>query len=269
MSKLPPASETGAVLVTGASSGIGEEIAREFYRRGYRVILVARRADRLQALAESLGGNARVLPTDLADPADRAGLPDQVAALGLTVDILVNNAGLSNLGPVARSAPADELRLVEVDVAAVVDLCSRFVPAMVARRRGAVLNVASVGAFGPVPWQASYGAAKAFVLSYTEAMREELRGTGVTASTVCPGPVRTGFGEAAGIPDEEAEKMLPKFLWETADAVAKTAVDGLDRGKSVIVPGAPNRAAAMLNRLAPRWALLPMVSRSHPGRQDL
>ena len=269
MPLLPPASESGAALVTGASSGIGEEIAREFARRGYLVILVARRADRLQVLADSLAGNGRVLPADLANPAERAALPDQVAALGLTVDILVNNAGMSNLGPVARSDPEDELRLVEVDVAAVVDLCSRFVPGMVSRRRGAVLNVASVGAFGPVPWQASYGAAKAFVLSYTEAMREELRGTGVTAATVCPGPVRTGFGESAGIPDEEAEKMLPKFLWEKADAVARTAIDGLDRGKSVIVPGAPNRAAALLNRFAPHRVLLPMVARSHPGRQKL
>jgi len=268
MSMLPAPSESGAALVTGASSGIGEEIAREFARRGYRVILVARRAERLQVLSDSLGGNARVLPTDLANPAERAALPDQVAALGLTVDILVNNAGLSNLGAVARSKPEDELRLVEVDVAAVVDLCSRFVPGMVARRRGAVLNVASVGAFGPVPWQASYGAAKAFVLSYTEAMREELRRTGVIAATLCPGPVRTGFGEAAGIPDEEAQKMLPKFLWEEADAVARTAIDGLDRGKSVIVPGAPNRVAALLNRFAPHRLLLPMVARSHPGRQQ-
>lgn len=269
MPRLPPASDGGAVLVTGASSGIGAEIAREFARRAYQVILVARGADRLRALADSLDGHPRVLPADLADPAQRATLPDQVAALGLTVDILVNNAGMSNLGPVARSNPEAELRLVEVDVAAVVDLCSRFVPAMVSRRRGAVLNVASVGAFGPVPWQASYGAAKAFVLSYTEAMREELRGTGVAVSTLCPGPVHTGFGEAAGIPDEEAEKLLPKFMWEDPDAVAKSAIEGLDRGKSVIVPGTPNHAAALINRLAPRRLLLPLVARNHPGRRKL
>jgi uncharacterized protein len=256
----------GAALVTGASSGIGEDLAREFARRGYRVILVARRAQRLNALAQALGGRAHVLPVDLADAAERATLPNHIGALGLTVDILVNNAGMSNLGPVARVSPEDELRLVEVDVAAVVDLCSRFVPGMVARGRGAVLNVASVGAFGPVPWQASYGAAKAFVLSYTQAMGEELRDTGVIAATVCPGPVRTGFGESAGIPDEEAEKMLPKFLWEKPDAVARIAIDGLAHGRTVIVPGSPNRMAAMLNRLAPRWVLLPMLGRSHPGR---
>ena len=260
----PSAGTTG--VSTGASSGIGEHIAREFVRRGHRVVLVARRADRLAELAGTFGDRARVLPADLSNPSERAALPDRVAEMGLTVEVLVNNAGVANLGSVARVDVDAELRLIEVDVAAVVDLCTRFLPAMVARGRGAVLNVASVGAFGPVPWQASYGAAKAFVLSYTEAMREELRGTGVTAAVVCPGPVRTGFGAAAGIPDEDAEKLLPSFLWEQPETVARTAVDGLDRGRRVIVPGMPNRVAATLNRLAPRWILLPMLGRSHPGR---
>jgi short-subunit dehydrogenase len=262
---LPPIRDDGVAIVTGASSGIGEEIAREFARRGYRLVLVARRAARLQELAEELDGLAHVLPTDLSNRGERATLPDQVAALGVQADILVNNAGLATLGPVAASAPEAELNLVEVDVASVVDLCSRFVPAMVKRGRGAVLNVASVGAFGPVPGQASYGAAKAFVLSYTQAMREELRGTGVTAATLCPGPVKTGFGEAAGIPDEEAQKSLPKFIWEDADAVAKAAVDGLASGKAVIVPGVPNRIASVVNHLLPRRLLLPLVARNHPG----
>lgn len=262
---LPATSSRSAAVVTGASSGIGAEIARELARRGYQLVLVARRADRLHVLADELGSVARVVPADLADPAERAALPDQVAALGLEVDILVNNAGMANLGAVAGSDPAAELKLVEVDVAAVVDLCTRFVPGMVERRSGAVLNVASVGAFGPVPGQASYGAAKAFVLSYTQAMREELRGTGVSAATVCPGPVRTEFGASAGIPDEEAEKMLPKFLWQQPDAVARTALDGLAAGKAVIVPGAPNRAAAAIYHLTPRRLLLPLLGRSHPG----
>ncbi|HTI77356.1 MAG TPA: SDR family oxidoreductase [Mycobacterium sp.] len=262
---LPPKSDDGVVVVTGASSGIGEQIAREFARRGYRLVLVARRADRLTALAEELGGRAHVLPVDLSNPSDRATLPDQVAALGVMTEVLINNAGLATVGPIADADPAAELKLVEVDVAAVVDLCCRFVPDMVKRGRGAVLNVASVGAFGPVPGQASYGAAKAFVLSYTQALREELRGTGVTAATLCPGPVKTGFGEAAGIPDEEAEKSLPKFLWEEADDVAKAAVDGLASGKAVIVPGAANRIAAVINHHLPRRLLLPLVARNHPG----
>jgi uncharacterized protein len=262
---LPPLSDDGVVVVTGASSGIGEEIAREFARRGYRLVLVARRADRLTELAEDLSGQAHVLAADLSRREDRATLPDQVSALGVLAEILVNCAGLATLGPVAESTPEAELNLVEVDVAAVVDLCSRFVPGMVKRGRGAVLNVASVGAFGPVPGQASYGAAKAFVLSYTDAMRQELRGTGVTVAALCPGPVRTGFGEAAGIPDDEAEKSLPKFLWEKADHVARTAVDGLASGKGVIIPGAANRIAAVLNQHLPRRLLLPLVARNHPG----
>jgi uncharacterized protein len=262
---LPPASDGGAVVVTGASSGIGEEIAREFARRGYRLVLVARRADRLRELAEELGGLAHVLPADLSNRDERATLPDQVAALGLMAEVLINNAGISTLGSVADSDPRAELNLIEVDVAAVVDLCSRFVPAMVKRGRGAVLNVASVGAFGPLPGQASYGAAKAFVLSYTQAMREELRGTGVTAAALCPGPVYTGFLEEHGVPDEESVKTLPKFLWEEADAVAKAAVDGLASGRDVIVPGAPNRIAAALYHHLPRRLLTPLIARNHPG----
>lgn len=265
---LPATSSTGVAVVTGASSGIGEQIARELARRGYGLALIARRADQLSALADELGPAAHALPADLSRPEERAALPDRIAGLGREVDILVNNAGMSNLGPVAASDPAAELTLVELDVAAVVDLCSRFVPGMVARGRGAVLNVASVGAFGPVPGQATYGAAKAFVLSYTHALHEELRGTNVSAATLCPGPVRTAFGEQAGIPDDEAEKMLPRFLWEQPESVARAGIDGLASGRAVIVPGTPNRIAAALNHLTPRKMLLPMLARMHPGMKN-
>ena len=262
---LPTPADDRAAVVTGASSGIGAAIATELVRRGHHVVLVARRAALLDELARSLGPRAHPLPADLSAPDARAALPDRVASLGLSTDIVVNNAGVATLGPVSKAVPEHELRLVEVDVAAVVDLCCRLVPAMVARGRGAVLNVASVGAFGPVPGQASYGAAKAFVLSYTEALRAELRGTGVTASTVCPGPVYTGFGEAAGISIDEAQAKLPKVLWKTADRVAVAALDGLAAGRSVIIPGAANRASAALYRVAPRRLLLPLLARNHPG----
>ncbi|BBZ29957.1 dehydrogenase [Mycolicibacterium madagascariense] len=265
---LPPASDNGSVLVTGASSGIGEELAREFARRGRHVVLVARRADKLRALATSLGASAEVLPADLSRAEDRAALPARVGDLGRVVDVLVNNAGLSTSGPVATSDPAAELNLIEVDVAAVADLCSRFVPGMVARGRGAVLNVASVAGFGPVPGQAAYGGAKAFVLSYTQSLSQELQGTGVIASALCPGPVKTGFGAAAGIPDADAEAALPKAMWVSAADVAKAAVDGLAAGKTIVIPGALNRVGAAAYKVLPRRVLLPILARTHPALKN-
>ena len=131
--------------------------------------------------------------------------------------------------------------------------------------RGAVLNVASVGAFGPLPGQAVYGAAKAFVLSYTHALRAELRRTGVSASTLCPGPVDTGFGEAAGFSMDEARKVLPAPLWLSTQEVARIAVEGMTKGRAVIIPGRANRAAAALYHLAPRRLIVPLVARGHPG----
>ena len=169
------------------------------------------------------------------------------------------------MGPAAFADPDAVLNMIEVDVAAVVDLCTRFVPAMVRNRSGAVLNVASVAAFGPLPGQAVYGAAKAFVLSYTQALREELRGSGVEAAALCPGPVRTGFMESASFSLEDAEAMLPRPLWVSADDVARAAVDGLAAGKSVIVPGALNRVSGALYHLAPRRVLLPLLARTHPA----
>lgn len=229
------------------------------------MVLIARSANRLEALANRLGPLAHPLPTDLSQRGERANLPDRIAELGLAVDILINNAGLSTLGPVTKSVPEDELNLVEVDVAAVVDLCSRFLPAMVDRRRGAVLNVASVAGFGPLPGQAAYGAAKAFVLSYTESLRGELRGSGVTATALCPGPVHTGFGETAGFNNTEAEETLPRIMWKSVDDVAQAGIDGLGAGKGIVIPGRANQFAARLFRVAPRELLSNLVARSHPG----
>ena len=252
-------------LITGASSGIGAEIAREFHRRGYHVVLVARRAELLEQLAAEFGSRVSVLTADLSQRADRAALPGRVAEIGVPIDVLVNNAGLTTLGPQSGTDTDAELNVIEVDVAAVVDLCTRFVPDMVTRRRGAVLNVASVGAFGPLPGQAVYGASKAFVLSYTHALRAELRDTGVTATALCPGPVHTGFGEAAGFSMSDAEKLLPKPMWVAAADVARAGVDGMEAGKAVIIPGRLNRAAAALSHLAPRGLLVTLLARNHPG----
>jgi short-subunit dehydrogenase len=265
---LPHPAPDRTALVTGASSGIGAEIARELARRGHGVTLVARSAEKLEALATELSGlgvRAEVLATDLSDRSARAELPGRIAELGLEVDILVNNAGLSTLGPVWKSDPDREMNMIEVDVVALVDLCARFLPGMVERKRGGVLNVASTAAFQPLPGQAGYGGCKAFVLSYTQSLGGELRGTGVTATTLCPGPVDTGFGETAGFAKEDAEAALPGFMWETAEAVAKCGVDGLDKGRQVAIPGEANRVAAVLARVTPKRLLVPILASRHPG----
>lgn len=268
---LPAPKDASLALVTGASSGIGQEIARELGRRGHRVGLVARRVPELTAFANELAAlaiRADVLATDLSDAAERAALPERVAALGAQVDILVNAAGFSTLGAVAHSDPKAERAMIEVDVTAVVDLCSRFVPAMIERRVGAVLNVASTAAFQPLPGQAGYGASKAFVLSYTQALAGELIGTGVVASVLCPGPVDTGFGAAAGFSKEDADASLPRILWKSAMEVARAGVDGLDHGRIVVIPGAANRVGAIFAQFSPTRPLVAQLARRHPGLRD-
>jgi hypothetical protein len=226
----------------------------------------------LKELADELAHThhvrTEVMAADLTDADSRAELPTQVEARGLTVDILVNNAGLTTMGPVAKANRAAELAMIRTDVEAVVDLCTLFVPGMVTRRRGAVLNTASTAAFQPLPGQAGYGASKAFVLSYSRALGAELRRTGVTVTAVCPGPVETGFAEVAGITDEEAGESLPKFMWVPVADVAKAAVDGLDAGRPVVIPGVANRAAASLAHLAHKALLLPLLARQHPALKE-
>jgi short-subunit dehydrogenase len=251
-------------LVTGASSGIGAFLAKQLAERGHHVILVARSADKLADLAAEIGDRSTVLPADLSNREGRAELPDRIAALGKQVDILVNNAGLSTMGRVANADPKAELNVIEVDVAAVVELCTRFVPGMVERGQGAVLNVASVAGFGPLPGQAVYGAAKAFVLSYTQALRQELRDTGVKVTALCPGPVHTDFGQTAGFTPEE-ESVLPEVLWVSAEDVARAGIEGLDSDKGVVVPGKLNQAITALYQHIPRQLLLPVLAKNHPG----
>jgi uncharacterized protein len=266
---LPTPKENTTAIVTGASSGIGADIARELARRGHGVTLVARREAKLKALADELAQahavRTEVLAADLADADSRGELPARLAERDLTPDILVNNAGFTTMGAVFRADRAAELSMVRTNVEAVVDLCTLFVPGMVTRHRGAVLNTASTAAFQPLPGQAGYGASKAFVLSYGRALGAELRGTGVTVTTLCPGPVETGFAESAGMTDEEAAETLPRIMWVPAADVAKAAVEGLDSGRSVVIPGAVNRAAAGLAHLTPKALLLPLMVQRHPG----
>ena len=262
---LPSPGPDRAAVVTGASSGIGKEIARELHARGHQVVLVARSADKLAEFADELGDSAYVLPADLADRKARAGLLDRVRELALTPDILVNNAGFSTTGPVSKADPDAELKMVEVDVAAVVDLTTRFLPGMVDRGCGALLNVASTAAFQPLPGQAGYGAGKAFVLSDTQSLAGELKGSGVSATALCPGPVDTGFGETAGFSKEDADNALPSFMWVSPQNVAKAAVDGMARGRLVVIPGIANRVGSVFSTITPKTLLLPILRRGHPS----
>lgn len=265
---LPIPAPDRTALITGASSGIGAELAKALSRRGHGVTLVARREDRLRTLADDLargGVRAEVIAADLTDPAARKEMIATVAKRGLTVDILVNNAGLSTVGPVHESDAEREINMIRVDVEAVAHLSSAFAPGMAARGRGAILNVASMAAFQPLPGQAGYGACKAFVLSYSRAMAQELRSKGVTVTALCPGPVETEFAEAAGFVPEEAADSLPQFMWVSAADVAEQSVAAMAKGRDVVIPGAPNRVAAAVAHLTPRRLLLPMLASRHPS----
>lgn len=252
--------------MTGASSGIGAEIARELARRHYGLTLVARRADRLHALADELVTGRDVLVdvvrADLADEDDRAELAATVERLGRSVDLLVNNAGFTTVGSVRGACRRTELALVRTDVEAVVDLCTMFVPGMADRGRGAVLNLASTAAFQPLPGQAAYGAAKAFVLSYTRALRAELRRSGVSVTALCPGPVTTGFAQAAGMSERDLIGALPRAMWVAAREVARSGIDGLERDKAVVIPGLLNRLGALGASIAPTSLVTAVVARA-------
>jgi uncharacterized protein len=180
------------------------------------------------------------------------------------VEVLVNNAGFGSGGRFQELDAGREIEMVRLNVEAVVALCGEFVPGMVSRGRGAVLNVASTAAFQPLPRQATYGATKAFVLAFTEALHADLEGTGATATALCPGPVRTEFPEVAGI--GEAAKGLPAVFWMDSPAVAEAGVRGLEHDRRVVVPGALNRAGALGGQHAPRGLLLRIGNRVSPVR---
>lgn len=266
---LPVPAADRTALVTGASSGIGVEIARCLAARGHGVTLVARREGPLRDLADELAGahgvRAEVIPADLTDVTSRNRVVAQLDELGLLPDVLVNNAGFSTMGAVHSSDAEREVAMVRTNVEAVVHLCSAFVPGMVQRGSGAVLNVASTAAFQPLPGQAGYGASKAFVLSYSRAIGAELQGTGVTVTALCPGPVETGFAEAAGIGDDAAAESLPKLMWVSAPDVAAAAVRGLAKGRPVVIPGLPNRVLARVAHHSPRALVLQVLRRQHPS----
>ncbi|MEU6260972.1 SDR family oxidoreductase [Streptomyces sp. NPDC047043] len=260
---LPKPNPTSTAIVTGASSGIGADIARELARRGHGVTLVARREDRLRDLATELTGTVRVevIACDVADAEQRARLFDTVAERGLTADILVNNAGIGTIDAVANSPVEAEIAQVRVNVEAVIDLTTRAVQQMVPRRRGAILNVGSVSGFIPQPGQSGYAGTKAFVQRYSEGLRAELAGTGVTVAVLCPGPVHTEFVQSAGLDSDG----YPPFLYMPSRDVARIGVDALEGDRGVVVAGLAMRIVSSLMRLTPRRLLLPALVRQNPG----
>src|SRR5215203_2959311 len=187
----------GVGRIIGASTGLGLEFARQLSSKGHRLVLAARRKDRLDALVAELG-NARAVEIDLSEPGSTAALMSDLQEAGEQVDILVNNAGFGLRGPFAERDAARQREMIDLNCGALTELCRAVAPAMLERRSGAILNVASTAAFQPGPWMAVYFATKAYVLSFTEALHEELKPHGVKVSALCPGPTRTEFGAVAG-----------------------------------------------------------------------
>src|SRR4051812_2563412 len=255
---LPNASTEHTVVVTGASSGIGSELVRERARRGHGLTLVARRRKRLEELASEVEVPVTVEPCDLSDAAERKRL---IGALGRGRPIVggCNNAGYGTEGRFADLPLERELTEVRLNVEALVELTGAFLPQMIERGAGAILNVASTASYQPLPNMAVYAATKAFVRSFSEATHAELSGTGVSITTLCPGFTETEFAEAAGA--ASFERQFPGFIVLDAEHVARDAINGMESGARSVVPGVLHKAHAFSSRFVPNTILLPIAKR--------
>lgn len=235
-------------LVTGASAGLSVEFARQLSRRGHRLVLAARRKERLEELAAELG-NARAVAIDLSAPGAAQRLIGELDAAGDQIDVLINNAGFGLRGYFAEQDPARLRQMIDLNCGALTELCRAVLPQMIERRSGAILNVASTAAFQPGPGMAVYYATKAFVLSLSEALHEEAKPHGVKVTALCPGPTRTEFGDVAGFP---ASAALTRVSMD-AEPVVRKGLEALEKNRAVIVTGGLNSAIAFSNRIAPRF----------------
>ena len=234
-------------LVTGASSGLGVEFARQLSKRGHRLVLAARRKERLEELASELG-NSRAVAIDLSTSDAAARLMADIEANGEIVDLLVNNAGFGLIGSFARLEPARLRQMIDLNVGTLTELCRSVAPQMIERKSGAIINVASTAAFQPGPKMAVYFATKAFVLSLSEALHEELKPHGVHVTCLCPGPTRTEFGDVAGFGGNGLFDKVAMASPRVVDAGLK----GLETNTAVVVPGLVNKLTANSGRFAPR-----------------
>jgi hypothetical protein len=251
---------TKTALITGASGGLGEEFARIFAREKFNLVLVARSGDKLVALANELQAAHRVSVQIIAKDLIQPNAPDEVwAEVGSTpIDVLVNNAGYATYGPFTEIDTRKDLDEIQLNAVALTHLCKLFIPGMVARRSGRVLNIASNAAFQPGPLMAVYYATKAYVLSLSEALAEELRGSGVTVTCYCPGPTQTGFQDRAAM---QESKLVQQALMD-AKEVAEIGYRAAMKGQRVVIPGARWKALALSTRFLPRSLTTRLVMRT-------
>lgn len=244
------------VLVTGASGGIGEALARRFARAGHDLVLVARSADKLKALADELGHKHGIavlcLPANLASPGEAAKLATTLKRRKLDVTVLVNNAGINHTGRFDQLDPAMHQDLIALNIAAATDMIAHFLPAMAQRDYGRVLNVASTSSFVPVPYMATYAASKAYLLSLTESLSEEFKGTGVTFTALCPGVTATPMVESMSASNAKFVKIIGATVLDVKE-VADAGYDACMKGQVVRIPGKVNLATAISGRAMPKW----------------
>ena len=249
-------------LVTGASGGIGEEIAKQLSNK-YRLVLVARSQDKLEALAKELGG-AEVIALDLAAPDATQKLMAEIEARGLSIEVLVNNAGFGEFGEFHLSEPHKLEQMIFLNINTLTMLTRALLPKMLANKQGKILNVASIAAFMPGPLMAVYYASKAYVLSFGEALDEELKGTGVSVTTLCPGPVKTGFQDRAAMNDSKLMQN-PMNPMMTSQDVVKQAIAAFENRSRLVLPGIVNQVFAFMPRLMPR-AFVPSMVKNFQAR---
>ncbi len=259
MSEFPANPSPGTALVTGASVGIGRDLARILAREGHDLAIVARDTRKLDRLADELsttfGVSVRAIPKDLARPGAASELYRELDAAGVTLEVLVNNAGFGIAGAFAKTPMTGDIELLQLNMVALTELTKLVLPGMVERGRGRILNLASTAAFQPGPYMATYYASKAYVLSFSEALSAELEGKGVSVTALCPGPTATEFHRRAGI--EGAR--VPMLGMMESEAVAEAGYRAMLAGRRLVIPGLRNRLGTLAGRLLPRGVVLRMV----------